>query len=100
MKALICKSCGATGLNIKNGYVTCEYCDTKFLFTSEDYDFYGSSDNTANVTKHISNSSGISLGSDIEMLLQKCRTNPRNARKYANLILDIDPDNKEALKYL
>ena len=25
---------------------------------------------------------------------------PARARKYANLILDIDPDNPEALKYL
>ena len=68
----------------------CEYCDSKYLFTAEDYNFYGNS-------KSIS---GISLGSDVEMLLQKCRMNPKNARKYANLVLDIDPDNVEALKYL
>ena len=43
---------------------------------------------------------GISLQSDIELLLDKCRRDPRNARKYANLILDIDPGNKDALQYL
>ena len=37
---------------------------------------------------------------DVAELLRKCRENPARARKYANLILDIDPDNPEALKYL
>ena len=40
------------------------------------------------------------MDDDVERLLQKCRTDRRNARKYANLVLDIDPTNQEALKYL
>ena len=40
------------------------------------------------------------LDDDVAKLLRKCRENPARARKYANLILDIDPDNPEALKYL
>ena len=83
-----------------NGYLICEYCESKFLFTAEDYDFYGSSQTSSHTGTSHSHTSGISLGSDIEMLLQKCRMNPKNVRKYANLILDIDPDNEEALKYL
>ena len=42
----------------------------------------------------------IGLDDDVAELLRKCRENPARARKYANLILDIDPDNPEALKYL
>lgn len=91
MKEFVCKNCGATGLLVKNGYMVCEYCDTRFMLTAEDFDFYGHSKK---------NSPGISLGGDIERLLQKCRMDPRNARRYANLILDIDPDNEEALNYI
>ena len=91
MKELSCKACGAPGLKQKNGWWVCEYCDSKFMLSSEDFDFYGGKSAFG---------SGISLGGDIERLLQKCRTDPRNARKYANLILDMDPDNEEALKYL
>lgn len=88
MKALNCKCCGATGVIIRDGFVICEYCDARYLLTAEDYGFADPLNN------------GISLESDIERLLMKCRTDPRNARKYANLILDIDPDNEDALKYL
>lgn len=39
MRALTCKCCGATGVSISNGFVTCEYCDAKYLLTAEDYGF-------------------------------------------------------------
>jgi hypothetical protein len=42
----------------------------------------------------------ISVSSDIEALLQKCREDPRNRKRYAGLILDIDPTNPEAQQYL
>ena len=42
----------------------------------------------------------VSLEDDVQQLLQKCKMNPANARRYANLILEIDPNNKEAMKYL
>ena len=44
--------------------------------------------------------SSIALEEDIAVLLKKCREDPKNARKYANLVLDIDPGNAEAKKYL
>ena len=88
MKSLNCKCCGATGVAEKNGFVICEYCDAKYILTAEDYSFLDAP------------SSGISLESDIERLLTKCKADPRNARRYANLILDIDPDNQDALMYL
>ena len=74
-----CENCGSTELVVKNGYKVCPYCETRYAAIS---------------------TTTISLKSDIEMLLEKCKNEPRNARRYANRVLDIDPDNKEALRYL
>lgn len=100
MKELVCKCCGATRLQIRGNYAICDYCDSKFLLTAEDFSINIGLQSPSISAKHNGSSEGISLGNDIEVLLQKCRLNPRNARKYANLILDIDPDNEEALRYL
>ena len=42
----------------------------------------------------------IDVESDIQALLQKCRDDPLNRTRYASLILDIDPTNREARSYL
>lgn len=99
MKALVCKSCSATGLLIRDGYAVCPYCDTKFLLDRETAGSLGGRSGS-HFTFSSHGSSSISLDSDVQRLLDKCRRDPRNARKYANLILDIDPDNEEASKYL
>lgn len=98
MEALICKHCGATGLRREKGYWFCEYCESKFLFTKEEENTYSSAF-SFNTVQSVT-SSQIALSEDVERLLQKCKTDRKNARKYANLILDIDPDNTEALQYL
>jgi DNA-directed RNA polymerase subunit RPC12/RpoP len=85
LHAVVCEKCGANDLYEENGYRICRYCRSKFLLTSNDFSIKGSN---------------ITLTDDVIMLLQKCKADPRNARKYANLVLDIDPDNAEALKYL
>ncbi len=85
MKFLFCERCGANELKKENGYMVCCFCGSKFMITKEDSEL---------------KTSNISLGSDVEVLLEKCKNDPRNASRYANLILDIDPYNKEALKYL
>ena len=85
MKTLKCENCGANGLVERNGYWVCEYCDSKFAIQSSDIP---------------QQSMGFSLNADVESLLRKCRTDRKNARKYANLILDIDPNNTEVYKYL
>ena len=85
MKQLQCKKCGASDFYKENGYMVCKYCSTKYVIEPGDL---GGRD------------SSIELNSDIDALLDKCRQDPKNASKYANLILDIDPDNDEALKYL
>lgn len=79
----ICPNCGANDFTLKNGFQICKYCNTKFEIES---------------ARHVIK--GISMQSDIDRLLQKCKDEPHKARKYASLILDIDPTNKEALKYL
>ncbi|MBT9767421.1 MAG: TFIIB-type zinc finger domain-containing protein [Anaerotignum faecicola] len=81
MKQIVCPNCGANDFVIKDGYKVCSYCDTKFEIK--------------NKTKV-----AVSLEDDVQQLLQKCKMNPANARRYANLILEIDPNNKEAMKYL
>ena len=85
MKAIVCSSCGSNEFKQKDGHRVCVYCGTVFQLTSDD--------------KAIK-SSTISMGSDVEKLLEKCRRDPKRARRYANLILDIDPTNTEAKKYL
>lgn len=45
-------------------------------------------------------STHIALDDDVARLLAKCEAEPAHARKYANLVLDIDPSNTQALKEL
>ena len=85
MKQIKCTQCGANELYLENGIMVCKYCNARFILKSEDIGI---------------NTADISIKSDVEELLKKCRLYPRNARRYAKLILDIDPDNDEALKYL
>ena len=97
METVICKNCNAQGLRMEKGFLVCEYCGSRFLPSKEEQSLYskGSSFSLGG-----SETSPFSLTGDVERLLEKCKSDPRNARKYANLILDIDPDNEAALKYL
>lgn len=85
MKIEICEKCGGGEFVSQDGYRICQYCNTKYLITPEDVTRKGSV---------------IALDNDIKMLLQKCQDDPRNAYRYASLVLDIDPGNKDAIKYL
>ncbi len=84
MKRLLCEACGANNLSSENGYIICNYCGSRYLMKEES----------------IKTTSEISIGDDVAKLLAKCKSDSKNARKYANLILDIDPLNNEAKKYL
>ena len=81
MRIIQCSSCGSSELNQFDGYAQCIYCQSRFVLEAEDVPERASS---------------IGVGSDIERLLEKCRTDPANRRRYASLVLDIDPTNAEA----
>ncbi len=85
MKAIICPRCGADGFKTKDGYTVCAYCGSKLVLNNDE---------------HPQVSTTISILEDVAVLLEKCKSDPQNAVRYANLALDIDPSNKDALQYL
>lgn len=85
MNQKFCSNCGADAFIVKDGYKICKYCNSRYSLDEGDVP----------KTKTV-----VSLQSDIERLLQKCKEDPARASKYAGLILDIDPTNREARKYL
>ena len=90
MIAMRCSACGATEFKKKNGLYICQYCGVQYERPVQ----------MGTLSCNEVAESEISLDNDISDLLEKCKTNPWNAKKYANLILDIDPTNAEAKKYL
>ena len=100
MESISCKNCNATGLRLVNGYWVCDYCGSRFLPTKEERNASARGTAFTFGSQRSGGSSQIGVSSDVERLLEKCRTDRKNAQKYANLILDMDPDNEEALKYL
>lgn len=85
LKAIVCEKCGSNDWMEIPGFRKCKFCGTIYQLTAEDQPIKESS---------------IDIQSDVQALLQKCESDPMNAKKYANLVLDIDPNNDEALKYL
>lgn len=85
MKIVACAQCGSIELEQHGGYMVCPYCGTRYKMDADDF------------TKKESN---ISLDADVRRLLEKCKTDPKRASLYAGLVLDIDPTNQEALRYL
>jgi transcription elongation factor Elf1 len=82
MKLIECSRCGSKELHNVDGTFVCNYCQSRFK-------------SELNVNTTI-----IDVNSDIQLLLKKCIEDPLNRRRYANLILDIDPSNLEVMKYL
>ena len=74
-----------------NGAMKCVYCRTTYVAD-------------ANAEKNVFNkpvtSSVIEIDEDILLLLDKIKAEPWNKTRYANMILDIDPSNEEALRLL
>jgi len=85
MELVECKACGSRELADEDGTVVCRYCQTRYL--------PGPKDVPAAATV-------IGVGSDIQTLLQKCRDDPANSRRYASLVLDLDPGNAIAREIL
>ncbi|MEY8562123.1 hypothetical protein AALA21_03580 [Eggerthellaceae bacterium 3-80] len=80
MNEMTCKKCGSNDFIEAEDYKVCMFCRTRYLIKKEIK----------------SPTSTISVHDDIKMLLEKCKRDPANARRYANLILDINPSNAEA----
>ena len=85
MKLLTCMNCGASEFYEQDGYSVCCYCRSKHIAQPDDKPPMEST---------------IALNDDVSRLLKKCQDEPANARRYASLILDIDPGNAEARRYL
>jgi uncharacterized Zn finger protein (UPF0148 family) len=85
VKLVKCTRCGSRELSEDDGYFVCAYCQSRFVPQSDDI---------------LQRETVIDVHSDIQALLQKCRDDPVNRRRYAGLILDIDPTNRAARDYL
>lgn len=85
MKMMYCERCGGDEFREENGYRVCRFCKTKYQLQREEM---------------LVPESSISVNDDIQRLLNLCKENPANASKYAGLILDIDPTNREVMQYL
>lgn len=85
MKSFQCEGCGSTDFYDLDGYRICEHCGRKHIITKED--------------QRVKQST-IALNEDVAMLLEKCKTEPERAKKFAQRILEIDPNNAEAKRIL
>ena len=85
MKVVECHSCGANDLYEENGYMVCNYCGTRHLIAPDE---------------KAGKESVITLPADVNFLLKKCKEQPERAKKLAERILEIDPNNEEAKKIL
>ena len=93
----MCEACGASEWEDRGNTKVCKFCGSLYVLYREK-----TKGNKKGMPffSDFSGESEIALNEDVQRLLKKCRLDPKNAKKYANLILDIDPSNQEAKKYL
>lgn len=85
MRIVECSGCGSNDLFSEDEYVICAFCRSRF---------------EAKPHENVIKETVVDVLSDIQRLLKKCDEDPMNSRKYANLILDIDPTNTDVVIYL
>jgi hypothetical protein len=85
MKLISCQRCGSNEMEEVDDFVVCTFCQSRYVPQADDRPPLDTI---------------ISLNSDLERLLEKCKIDPQNRRRYASLALDIDPSNAEARQYL
>jgi hypothetical protein len=85
MKQINCAKCGSNDLASDGGYVVCGFCRSRWALQADELPRV---------------ETVIDMDSDIQALLQKCVIDPVNRRRYAALILDIDPTNQQAYQHL
>ena len=85
MRLVECTACGSKELVEEDGLIVCVYCQARYV---------------PQVDVSPPRTSIVGVASDIEALLKKCRDDPANRWRYASLVLDLDPTNREAQQYL
>ena len=84
MKLIKCKTCGSGDLVQDGDFVVCSFCQSRYVPQAEDIP---------------TSETHIDLANDIQILLDKCRSDPNNRTRYINLIMDLDPHNNEVKKF-
>ena len=88
-----CLKCKSVEFSQADGFYVCTYCRSKY----RPEQLRGSSSaKGAGGAK----TSAIEIDEDILRLLEKIKKEPWDAKRFANMILDIDPTNEEALQIL
>lgn len=77
---MICDGCGSNDFEKSEEGFICKYCRTRYTVKIRE--------------------ATINLDGDVERLLKKMVDEPLKVRRYADLILDIDPTNTDIYKYL
>lgn len=85
MKLIKCKTCGSRELVEDGDFVVCSFCQSRYIPQAEDIP---------------TSETHIDLANDIQILLDKCRSDPSNRKRYVNLILDMDPNNLAVRDFL
>lgn len=85
MFQFICPNCASHEYKEEGKFIKCAYCETRFKKEQKD---------------SFSQGVAIDLTDDVSRLLQLCKKDPSNRRRYVNLILEMDPYNKMARKYI
>ncbi len=85
MQEVVCTQCGSNSLTETDGLWQCDFCRTTFKSNRDEF---------------LEAKSKISVGDDVQRLLEMCKSDPANRARYAHLVLDIDPNNKDAMRYL
>lgn len=85
MRPIECSRCGSNELFDELEYIICAFCRVQFVRGPED---------------RKTPDTQISMFNDVQALLTRCRLEPENQKRLARLVLDIDPTNPDAPKYL
>ncbi len=80
-----CENCGSKEYTVQKKKVICAYCHTCYKAQKGDPFTFGAK---------------IDLMDDINILVSKCIKEPHNAKRYANIILEMDPYNQFARRYV
>lgn len=86
-----CEKCKSVDFERVNGAMKCIFCRTTYVAGSKA---------EKNFFKNNASDSSIEIDEDILLLLSKIKKEPWNRNRYANMILDIDSTNEEALEIL